>query len=45
LLYTHVPALQNLALFDLEGLPTGLLVQDPLKNLDTLMTTSIVINF
>jgi len=45
LLYTHVPALQSLALFDLEGLPTGLFVQVPLKNLDTLMTTSIVINF
>lgn len=45
LLYTHVPALQSLALFDLEGLPTGLSVQVPLKKLDTLMTTSIVINF
>ncbi len=45
LLYTHVPALQSLALFDLEGLPTGLFVQVPLKKLDTLMTTSIVINF
>ncbi len=45
LLYTHVPALQSLALFDLEGLPTGLFVQVPLKNLDTVMTTSIVINF
>ncbi len=45
MLYTHVPALQSLALFDLEGLPTGLFVQVPLKNLDTLMTTSIVINF
>ena len=45
LLYANVPALQSLALFDLEGLPTGLFVQVPLKNLDTLMTTSIVINF
>jgi putative salt-induced outer membrane protein YdiY len=45
MLYTHVPALQSLALFDLEGLPTGLFVQVPLKNLDTVMTTSIVINF
>jgi len=45
LLYANVPALQDLALFDLEGLPTGLFVQVPLKNLDTLMTTSIVINF
>lgn len=45
MLYAHVPALQSLALFDLEGLPTGLFVQVPLKNLDTLMTTSIVINF
>ncbi|HUT07885.1 MAG TPA: DUF481 domain-containing protein [Candidatus Latescibacteria bacterium] len=45
LLYTHVPALQSLALFDPEGLPTGLSVSIPLKSLDTLMTTSIVINF
>jgi putative salt-induced outer membrane protein YdiY len=45
MLYTNVPALQSLALFDLEGLPTGLFVQVPLKNLDTVMTTSIVINF
>jgi hypothetical protein len=45
LLYTNVPALQSLALYDLEGLPTGLFVQVPLKKLDTLMTTSIVINF
>ena len=45
MLYTNVPALQSLALFDLEGLPTGLFVHVPLKSLDTLMTTSIVINF
>jgi putative salt-induced outer membrane protein YdiY len=45
MLYTHIPALQSLALFDLEGLPTGLFVQVPLKKLDTVMTTSIVINF
>jgi putative salt-induced outer membrane protein YdiY len=45
MLYANVSALQNLALFDLEGLPTGLFVQVPLKNLDALMTTSIVINF
>jgi len=45
MIYTNVPALQNLALFDLDGLPTGLFVQVPLKNLDALMTTSIVINF
>jgi putative salt-induced outer membrane protein YdiY len=45
MLYANVSALQNLALFDLEGLPTGLFVQAPLKNLDALMTTSIVINF
>ena len=45
LLYTNVPALQSLALFDLDGLSTGLFVQVPLKNLDTVMTTSIVINF
>jgi hypothetical protein len=45
MIYTNVPALQSLALFDLEGLPTGLFVLVPLKNLDTVMTTSIVINF
>jgi putative salt-induced outer membrane protein YdiY len=45
MIYTNVPALQSLALFDLEGLPTGLFVQVPLKNLDTVMTTSVVINF
>jgi putative salt-induced outer membrane protein YdiY len=45
LLYTNVPALQSLALFDLDGLSTGLFVQVPLRNLDTVMTTSIVINF
>lgn len=45
MIYTNVPALQSLALFDLDGLPTGLFVQVPLKNLDTFLTTSIVINF
>lgn len=45
MIYTNVPALQSLALFDLEGLPTGLFVLVPLKSLDTVMTTSIVINF
>jgi putative salt-induced outer membrane protein YdiY len=45
MLYTNVPALQNLALFDIGGLPTGLFVQVPLKKLDTLLTTSLVINF
>lgn len=45
MIYTNVPALQSLALFDLGGLPTDLFVQVPLKKLDTFMTTSIVINF
>lgn len=45
MIYTHVPALQSLPLFDLEGLPTGLTVLVPLKELDTLLTTSLVINF
>jgi len=45
MIYTHVPALQGLALFDLEGLPTGLFVYVPLRKLDTFLTTSIVINF
>lgn len=44
-LYTHVPALQSLPLFDLAGDPTGLFVNVPLKNLDTFFTTSLVINF
>lgn len=44
-IFTHIPALQSLALFDLEGLPTGLTVLVPLKKLDTFLTTSIVINF
>jgi putative salt-induced outer membrane protein YdiY len=45
MIYTNIPALQSLALFDLGGLPTGLFVQVPLKKLDTFLTTSIVINF
>jgi len=45
MIYTHVPALQGLALFDLEGLPTGLFVFVPLKKFDTFFTTSLVINF
>lgn len=45
MIYTNVPALQSLALFDLGGLPTGLFVSVPLKELDTFLTTSIVINF
>jgi putative salt-induced outer membrane protein YdiY len=45
MIYTRVPALQSLALFDLEGLPTGLSVDVPLERLDTFLTTSIVINF
>ncbi len=45
MLYTHVPALQSLPLFDIEGVPTGLFVLSPLKHRDTFLTTSIVINF
>ncbi len=45
MIYTHVPATQNLPLYDLEGLPTGLFVPSPLKHRDTFLTTSIVINF
>jgi putative salt-induced outer membrane protein YdiY len=44
-LYTHQPALQGIPLYDLFGQPTGLTVFVPLKNLDTFLTTSIVINF
>jgi putative salt-induced outer membrane protein YdiY len=43
--YARVPAVQNLALFDPLGEPTGLFVPYPLKKLDLYMTTSIVINF
>lgn len=45
MIYTHVPALQSLALYDLGGLPTGLFVNVPLKHTDTFLTTSLVINF
>lgn len=44
-LYANVPALQDLALIDDLGLPTGLTVPYPLKKLDTFLTTSVVINF
>jgi putative salt-induced outer membrane protein YdiY len=44
-IYTHVPALQELPLFDPDGLPTGTTVFVPLKNLDAYFTTSLVINF
>ncbi len=43
--YARVPAVQNLALFDPLGEPTGLFVPYPLKKLDLYWTTSIVINF
>ena len=45
MLYTHQPALQGLPLYDLGGLPTGLTVFVPLKNLDSFLTTSLGINF
>jgi putative salt-induced outer membrane protein YdiY len=45
MIYTRVPAMQNLPLYDLEGLPTGLFVPVSLKHRDTYLTTSIVINF
>jgi putative salt-induced outer membrane protein YdiY len=45
LLYANVPALQSLPLIDGAGDPTGLAVLYGLKNLDTFLTTSIVINF
>ena len=44
-LYAHLPANQNLPLFDPLGEPTGLSVPYPLKNLDLFLTTSIVVNF
>jgi len=45
MLYAHLPALQDIPLFDLDGLPTGLTVGVSLNQLDTFLTTSIVINF
>ncbi|MGA2532685.1 MAG: DUF481 domain-containing protein [Candidatus Aminicenantales bacterium] len=45
LLHAHLPANEAVPLFDPEGLPTGLTVPVPLKKVDTLFTTSIVINF
>jgi putative salt-induced outer membrane protein YdiY len=44
-LYAHLPALQSLPLLDPVGDPTGLFVPFPLKKLDTVLTTSLVINF
>ena len=44
-IFTHIPALQSLSLFDPLGEPTGLFVYVPLKQLDMFLTTSIVINF
>ena len=45
LLYAHLPADQAVPLFDLSGNATGLTVPVPLKRLDSIFTTSIVINF
>ena len=45
LLYAHLPANETIPLTDPDGLPTGLTVPVPLKKVDTLFTTSIVINF
>lgn len=45
MIYTRVPAMQRLALYDIEGVPTGLFVPVSLKHRDTFLTTSIVINF
>jgi putative salt-induced outer membrane protein YdiY len=44
-LYTHLPALQSLPLFDDLGQNTGLTVPYPLKRLDAFLMTSLVINF
>jgi putative salt-induced outer membrane protein YdiY len=45
LLYAHLPPDQAIPLFEPGGVPTGLNVLVPLKNLDTFFTTSVVINF
>jgi hypothetical protein len=44
-IFSHIPALQSLSLFDPLGQPTGLFVYVPLKKLDMFLTTSIVVNF
>ncbi len=44
-LYSHLPALESIPLFDAGGVDTGLTVRVPLKKLDTIFTTSLVINF
>ncbi len=44
-LYAHLPANQNLPLFDPLGEPTGLFVPYPLQHLDIYLTTSVVLNF
>ncbi len=44
-LHAHLPANEAVPLFDPEGLPMGVTVPVPLKKVDTLFTTSIVINF
>lgn len=44
-LYAHLPANQNLPLFDPLGQPTGLFVPYPLQHLDIFLTTSLVVNF
>jgi putative salt-induced outer membrane protein YdiY len=45
LLYAHLPATEAIPLVDPDGLPTGLTVPVPLKKVDKLFTTSVVINF
>jgi len=45
LLYAHLPADQAVPLYDLDGNATGLTVPVPLRPLDKIFTTSIVINF
>lgn len=45
MLYSNLPAMEYLDLFDILGQPTGIKVPYPLKKLDTFFTTSVVINF
>jgi hypothetical protein len=45
MIYQNLPAIQSVPLYDIDGLPLGVNVGVPLNKLDTLLTTSIVINF
>jgi len=45
LIYVHKPAGEEIPLFGLDEAFSGIFVVSPLKNLDTVFTTSLVVNF